>query len=305
MPVPHIQENFGDLLDIDFQRIFHDNYNAIPPMLATLFNLQPTNGRDVMKFSQVGTLPDWQKFEGSVNYTSMNQGFDTVLTPIEFTNGIQVERLLFENDQQHIMNARPKALATSATRTREIDAAAIWNQAFSVANDFFVNSEAVAMCSNSHLTTSDASTASGFDNLGTAALSATAVAAARIAMRGFRDDQAGLISVLPDEIVHPPNLYEEAFEITNASGKVDTADNNPNVHHGQYTTIDWDFLNDTNNWFLQDSRLRKDMVHWTDRIPMEFAFAEGFDDLIAKWRGYMVYAMGWTDWRFVFGHQVS
>ena len=305
MANPHVSSAFGDLLDPRFQKIFYERYNQLPSMLGEFYSFVPTNGRADMRWSDVGTLPDWSAFSGTVNYGSSSQGYDTIATPLEFASGIQIERKLFDDDQYNIMDQRPKALATSAQRTREKHGARLFNNAFSVDTLFYVNSEGVALCSNSHTTTSGASTASGFDNLGTSALSATAVAAARITARNFRGDQAERIDVNLDELIIPPDLYEEAFEIVSSMGKVDTDLNNRNVHQGNYTIKEWNYLTDTNNWFLADSVARGDMVHWTDRIPMEFAMAEDLDTILAKWRGYMRYAMDHSNWRWVLGHQVS
>jgi len=305
MPVPHTSTNFGDLLDPRFQKIFSEQFKELPDLLPMLFNFEPDNGRNNMMWSSVGTVPDFTQFTGTVGYNSQNQGFDITATHVEFTNGIQIERPLFDDDQYNIMNQRPRALAQSAFRTRQKHGARMLNNSFAVDTLFYANSEGVALCSNSHLTTSSASTASGFDNLGTAALTATAVAAARIQMTGFRGDQAERISVVPDELWYPPNLYEEAFEIMASSGKVDTANNNRNVHEGQYKGIEWNYLTDTNNWWLADSLMRGIMVHWVDRISLEFAMAEDLDTMIAKWRAYMRYSMAHTDWRWVMGHQVT
>jgi hypothetical protein len=305
MPVPHQSTNFADLLDPRFEKIFFETYDDLPDMLPSLFNFAPDNGRDSMMWSAVGTLGEWPQFEGTVTYDSQSQGYDVTATHVEFASGIQVERKLFDDDQFNIMDQKPRALARSAHRSRQTNGARMLNNAFSVDTLFYSNSEGVALCSNSHTTTSGASTATGFDNLGTAALTATAVAAARIAMVDFRGDRAERIGVTPTELWYPPNLYEQAFEIMGASGKVDTDLNNPNVHHGQYTGKEWNYLTDTNNWFLVDGALRNEHVHWVDRIPMEFAMAEELDTIIAKWRGYMRYSMAHTDWRWVFGSQVS
>jgi hypothetical protein len=301
----HVATNFGDLLDPRFQDIFFNQYDQVPSMIPEFYTMAPTNGREDMRFSQVGTLPDWTAFTGSVDYQNSTQGYDTVLTPVEYSSGVQVERRLFDDDQYGIMDQRPASLALSAARTREKHGATVFNNAFSIDNTYYVNSEGVALCSNSHTTTSGASTATGFDNLGTAALTATAVAAARINMRKFRGDQAEIISVVPDELVIPIDLFEEAFEITSSMGKVDTAENNRNVHQGVYTVKEWIYLTDTNNWFLVDSSQRKQMLKWSDRTPIEFAMAEDLDTLVAKWRGYMRYGLAHCDWRFVFGHNVS
>ena len=305
MPTPHTSTNFGDLLDPRFQKIFFDQYAELPSMLGEVYTMLGTNNRDNMKFSQVGTLPNWSEFSGTVTYNSSAQGFDSTLTPVEYASGIQVERKLFDDDQYNIMDQRPKSLATSYQRTREGHGASLWNNAFGLNTTWYSNTEGVALCSNSHITNSGASTATGFDNLGTSAISATALASARINMRGFRGDQAERIDVQPDEIWIPPDLFEEAFEIINSLGKVDTANNNRNVHQGVYTVKEWNYMSDTNNWFVGDSTARKQVVFWTDRTPVEFAFAEDLDTLVAKWRGYARYALAHTDWRFTFGHLVS
>jgi len=304
MAVPHVSTNFQDNLDPRFQTIFWETYRELPSMLGRFFT-SASNGRDEMKWSHVGTVDDFTQFTGTVDYGSFNQGYDTTATPLEFTKGIQAERKLLDDDQYNILDARPKGLAMAASRTKEKHGARQFNNAFSVDSFFSNNTEGVALCSDSHTTTSGASTASGFDNLTTSALSATAVAAARIQFVGFRGDQAERINCIPNELLYPPNLYEEAYEIINANGKVDTDSNNPNVHHGQYTGIEWQYLTDTNNWFMMDSMARSQMLHWVDRIPLEFAFIEDFDTLVGKWRGYCRYANAWTDWRFVLGGQVS
>lgn len=304
--LPHISGAFGDLLDPRFQRIFHEQYNQLPDMLGELFMMVPHNGRDIMSWSEVGAFGDWGQFTGRVNYDSLNQGYATTMTYIEFASGFQVERKLFDDDQFNIMDRRPQGLATAGQRTRQKHGARLLNMAFSVDNFFYVRDEGVALCSNSHTTTAPGtSTASGFDNLGTAALSATAVAANRIAMTGFRDDRGNFISVAGNELWYPPNLFEEAEEIVSAVGKLDVANNNPNVHKGRYTLKEWNYLTDTNNWFMTDSTLRRQMVYWVDRVPTEFAYAEDLDTIVAKWRGYMRYANAAIDWRWIHGNQVS
>lgn len=305
MGAPHTSGAFGDLLDPRFQKIFQDTFKQLPDMIGKLFTSQGTNGRNNMTWSEVGAIPDFEEFTGSVPYSSQAQGYDVTSTPVEFSRGIQVERKLFDDDQYHIMDQKPRGLATAASRKRQRDAARIFNLAFSTDTYFYNHSEGVALCSDSHTTTSGASTASGFDNKTTAALSAVAVAAARIQMVGFRGDIGEMISVTPDELWYPPSLYEIAQEIVDSSGKVDTDLNNPNVHQGAYSLNEWNYMTDTNNWFMCDSAMRRMMLFWIDRIGLEFAMIEDFDTLVAKWRGYMRYSLAYTNWRWILGAQVS
>lgn len=306
MGVPHATGAFGDLLDIRFQKIFDDNFPQSNDMLPELFNFEPNNGRIDMRFSQISGYSDIPQFNGSVTYQSAAQGYDTTITPLEWASGVQVERRLFDTDQYSIMNQRPAGLARAAQRTRQKHGSRPFNNAFSVDTFFYNNTESVALCSASHTTTvQTASTASGFDNLVTTALSATALATARIQMRGFRDAAANRGDVEPDEILFPPDLYEIAFEINASMGKVNSAENNRNVHFGRYTMKEWNYLSDANNWFLMDSSLRGESLKWFDSVPVEFAHAEDMDTLVAKWRLYMVYGNGHVDWPWVLGANVS
>lgn len=306
MAVPHTTGQFGDLLDPRFQEIFDDNFPQLNDMLPEIYAFPPDNGRIDMRFSQVSGYGDIPQFSGSVTYQSAAQGFDTTITPLEFASGIQVERRLFDTDQFSIMDQRPAGLARATQRTRQKHGARLFNNGFSVDTFFYNNSESVALFSDSHTTNvQGASTASGFDNLVTTALSATAVSSARIQMRGFRDAAANRGDVEPDELLYPPDLFEIAFEIVESMGKVDTAENNRNVHHGRYTLKEWNYLTDTNNWFLMDSKLRGESAKWVDSVGAEFAFAEDLDTLIAKWRIYFVYGAGHLDWRWALGANVS
>lgn len=305
MATPMESGNFGDLLDPRFQKIFVDTLKPLPDMLGEVYTMVPSNGRNNMTFSEIGTLTDWDEFTGNVAYSSLNQGYDVTMTPVEWAKGTQVARKLYDDDQHHVMDQKPKSMAESSYRTRQKHGARIFNNASSIDSLFYSHSEGVALVSNSHTTTSGASTASGFDNMTTAALTATAVFSARLQMIGFRGDQAERIEVMPDELWYPPDLSEQAFEIVKSSGKLDGANNNRNFHEGRYKTYEWRYLADTNNWFMCDSSMRKQFLFWCDRIPTEFAFIEDFDSLVAKWRGYMRYGMTYVNWRWINGAIVT
>ena len=124
-------------------------------------------------------------------------------------------------------------------------------------------------------------------------------------MAGLKDDRGNLISVQPDLILVPRNLEETAWEIISSKGKVDSAENNANFHFGKYKLAVWDYLTDTNNYFVIDSAMAKMFLQWFDRIPLEFFQDKSFDTLIAKYAAYDRFSFGWSDWRWVYGQKVS
>jgi hypothetical protein len=304
--MPAVSGAFGDLLDPRFQKIWNDARGTLPDMIPMLFNMVPSNGRNNIMESDVGAFGNWEPFQGTVTFQQNYQGYDVTATPLEFTSGFTVERKLYDDDQYNIMDQKPSGLMDSYLRTRQEAAARPFINAFSVDSYYYVNTEGVATCSNSHTTNDPAAdTSSGFDNLVTTSLSAVALAAARIQMVGFRDDRGNRMPMNPDEILHSPDNYEVAFEIVSSMGKVDQLTNNRNVHEGAYRLIEWNYLTDSNDWFLMDSARRKQMLNWMDRIPAEMAYVEEFETLIAKWRAYARWTQWVRDWRWVVGAQVG
>lgn len=304
--MPATATGFGDVLDSRFKKIFYERYESLPSKLKSIYSFEETGPqKNQAKYSEIGTFSDFTEFTGSANYDDMYQGYDTTITWREFTKFFSVERKLYDDDLYSIMDARPKGMATAAQRSRETHGARPFNLGFSVDNYFQTGGDGVALFSNSHTTTSGASTATGFDNLGTAACSAVSVAAGRLQMIGFRGDRAEKLSVMPDLIIYPPDLDEVVFEITKSKGKVDQNTNNANFNEGQYRSLSWNYLNDTNNWFMVDETMMKDALKWHDRISLEFGWVEDFETFIAKYRAYMRYGLGQTGWRWGLGFQVA
>lgn len=309
MAVPSVETNFADLLDPRFQKVFNDRYNQLADRLSDFYDMRsgsdaPT--KDTYRMSQVGTFGDVPEFTGTISYDDVNQGYKATLTHKEYATGFQVERKLFDDDLYGIMDAKPRGLATALNRTRQKHGASIFNNAFSIDSTWNSFTEGVPLCSTAHTTTAQGvSTSTGFSNKITAALSAVSVAAGRIQMRGFRGDRGERISVMPDRLIYPINLYQTAFEIIQSEGQPDTANNNKNVHQGGYTGIDWEYISDTNDWFMADGSMMKEMLVWVDRVKAEFGMVEDFDTLVGKWRLYARYSLGYNDWRWILGSQVS
>jgi len=300
--------NFPDVIEqtARFTRIFNETYNALEDRIGDFF-FRMSSSRVNERFSSVGAFGAIPLFTGSVNYADLAQGYDSTLTPLEFAAGMQIERALSDDDQHNVVESRPKQLAESANYQMQVEAARFLNNAFSVDTRYNVHSEAVALCSNSHTTTSGASTTSGFDNLITGSLNLVNLATMRIQMRGYRDDQAKRIKIMPDLIVIPVDLCVEGFEYIQSPDRPDTANRAKNYNFGKYEVIEWEHLTDTNNWFMMDRKFMKSPNGniWVDRVKPEFAFVEVFDEIIAKYRTYFRVGQGHYDWRWAGGASVS
>ena len=306
MPVPSRSSNFGDLLDPRMKDVFNDAYAQLPDRIGTFYDVVgpgPTTAD--IRYSEVGAFGDVPEFTGSVTYDDVSQGYDVTITPKEYASGFQVERKLYDDDLTGIIEQKPRGLGTAYQRTRQKHAASLFVNSFSLDATWLSHTEGVALCSDSHTTTSGASTAAGFDNLSTASLNAVTVSASRTSMRGFRGDRAERISVMPDLLVVPIDREDDANEIVKSQGKPDTATNNMNVNYGRFRVESWEYLTDANDFWMIDSAMMKQFVKWFERTGSEFAMVENLDTILAKWRLYCRYGLGWIGWRWVLGHQVS
>lgn len=182
----------------------------------------------------------------------------------------------------------------------EKQSASVFNNAFN--SSIFAGGDGLSLCNSAHTFVGVSSTNS---NTGTTALSATAVEATRLLMRQFTDETGNLLISRADTLLVPPALEETAWEIVNAQGKLDTGDNNPNFSKGKYKIISWDWLTDSNNWFMMDSRMMKMYLKWFQRVPTEFNKDISFDTYLSKWSVYSRYSFGFSDWVWLLGQNVA
>jgi len=292
-------ENFGYLLDPGLRKIFVDEYSLPEGQRENLYGIEKSN-KAVEYDLGIGGTGDLVEFDGTISYDDFKQQYRTSYSHKEWVKGMKIERKLVDDDLYSIINKRPQQLALVAKRTQEKHGSSIFNNAFSTS--IFSGGDGLALCDTLH---SRVGTTTTNSNNGTTALSATAVEATRLLMRQFTDETDNLLVARGDTLLVPPALEEQAWEIVNASGKMDTADNNPNFNKGKYKIIVWDYLSDSNNWFMIDSKMAKMYLKWFNRIPTEFNKDKDFDTYISKWSVYTRYSYGFSDWTWIYGQEVA
>jgi len=300
-----ISEQCPNILLPGLREILYVQYEALVAAspVPKLFNIQ-SSSRSKEEYQGVGGFGDWKTFEGAIEYDDFDQLYKTTLTHQEYVQGFKVERKLVDDDLYNIISERPRGLAIAAARTREKHAASVFNNAFSTS---YVGGDAKPLCEDDH-PLSPTHTGDTLDNEGALSLSYDNVITTFRTMREFKDDREELLTVRPDTLLVPPELSQTAWEIWQTMGnKPNTTDTVAN-----FTTtflkdvIVWDYLTDANAWFLIDSQLAKRHLLWVDRIPMEFALDPTSNfTLEARYRGYMRYSYGWSDYRWVYGNNPS
>lgn len=291
------REHFGFLLEPGLRKIFYETYDQIPTMIPELFNEQTTANPNETDVS-IGTMGEFPEFTGTIDYDRPYQGYKQIYEFPEFAKGFRIERKAFDDDRYGEINKQPAGLAISAQRKKEQDAADIFNNAF---DTDYEGPDEKPLCATDH--PSPDPDMGDRSNKGTLELNHANLQTTKNLMRQTLDDRGGKISVVPDTLLVPVALEETGWQLIESAKKIDTAENNPNIHYGKYKLIVWDYLDSDDNWFLIDSRYAALFLNWFNRVPLEFAMEEDFDTLVAKFRGYMRFAAGWSDWIWIYGNE--
>ena len=316
MANPLNSAQFMRLLDDRIRIVYHDKYKFLPSLVDTLFGVISSD-KAWEEFFGVGAVPDIVPFNGKLEYLSVAPDFYTRIEPKEFAGGIIIERSLLDNDRYGVIRTRQEGLVDAEHRVREKYGTQPFNYAFSNAYNFMPEyEEGLSLCNTAHTTKADVSTASGFNNSGTSAMNKTNLQATRIIMRQFRDNIGERIGdIEPDMLIVPDSLYAVTCESlgydpdtgANSDMDPDSANWKINNQYKRYKVISHRLLDDfdTNNWFMVDSKMMKKYLLWLNRIAPEIETTRDFETKQFKQSIYTVWGWGFTDWRWVYGQNVT
>ena len=308
MANPLTAGGFPDVLDPRFDEVMDGVFSEVPDIVPELYTIKSPD-QSTMRVSGLTPMGLITEFQGAYTYDGPDQGYAVAITNKEFGGGVMIERYLMEFDQFDVIEQQWKLLARSLTQTRQTYALRAFNSGFAVDTAFdYSNDEGVALFSDSHTTPrAGVSTASGFDNLGTAALSPTALKAARLQFRKLKDLAGQPIDGWePDTLIVPVDLKDRAEEILKTTTGLDTAEGNVNVLSGAMSLWSHIRLSDTNNWFVVNKAAMKDSLRWYDKVKNESKRMKDFDTEIGKYTVYALFSCGRDSvWQWGVGNSVS
>lgn len=290
--------NWPDALEPIARKNYDIGFEEIPAEREMIYKVRSSSKR-TETYMEIGDIESMGRFNGTVNYSDVREGYSFTVTAVQYAQGIKIQRAFVDTDQQDVVEGLPKKLGISARRRLATDVFFPFNNAF---NTSITTLDGLQLGSAAHTSNNGGSSQS---NRGTTAFGPVAVEAARIRMIKYLSNTDGRISIKPTMLIVPVDLAEPAYELISSSGKVDTANNNSNFHKGKYTLLVSEWLSDTNNWFMVDSKLMKEYMEWNAIVEPEFNQDKNFDDYTAKYSAYMHYSYIPRDWRWSFCAEVS
>ena len=300
--------NFGKLLEPGLRKIFFETYDEIPEQFSKVYNVATSTKAQEHDWG-MGAFGDWTERASQfdeVAYTTLSPGLDRVYIHNAFTQGFMVTREMYDDDQYRQMEKLPKAMARSGRAKVEKDALSLLNTAFVETvpgTPDNVIYDGVALFSATHPLLDSVSTSS---NLATGALTEANLKLALKKMRETLDEAGNLIQMKATKLIVPPALEDTAIRILKSTQIAGGELNDTNKFLNSYgiEVVVLDYLSaaaggsDT-AWFLQDGSRHEMNFFW--RTKPEFKWKEEFDNFVAKYRGYMRYSYGVSDWRGLVG----
>lgn len=304
---------FGKLLEPGLRKIFFESYMEIPEQYPNIYNMNTSEKATETDWG-MGAFGDWEvradQF-AEVSYKTLSPGLERTYTHDAFTQGFMVTKEMMDDEQYNQMNKLAKAMGRSGRAKVEKDAIKVLTLGFATLLDGTTANTGGEIYDSSFLFATDHAllddTGTG-DNLVTGALSDTTLKAGIIKMREMVDEAGNLIQAKADKLIIPPALEDTARRIlhsTQVSGG-DLNDTNEYLQSSGIKIVVMDYLSAAAGgsdtcWFLQDSSLHELNFFWRKRP--EFKWDEDFDTFVAKYRGYMRYSYGVSDWRGIVGSQ--
>ena len=301
--MPMRSSNWAELLLPTIYNWYDIGRTLRPELRPQIFNILSSSRADERNVGYGGIAPDaWNNYEASgvKSRVDFDKGYEARYTHQEFVVTFEVERKLLDDDQYGIVaGERARKLGVSATQKMEIDAASVFNNAFSAS---YLGADAKPLCSTTH--PRNPNKTGNLVNAGTSALTKANVSLTRQAMMSTEDDAGNILGMMPNAIMVPPELEDTALEIVNSLQDPTSANNAINPQAGRFTVIPWHYLTDSNNWFMMDTVWMRESLKWYERTPLEITVADQ-TATEAVYEAYMRYSYGWDDWRWIYGHNVS
>ena len=299
------ETNFGKLLEPGLRKIFFETYDELPEQYAKIYNMN-TSTKAAEHDWGMGAFGDWTKRASqldTVAYKTLSAGLERTYVHNAFTQGFMITREMYDDDQYRQMNKMPKAMARSGRVKIEKDAMLPLLNGFDKTNHPIYDAEALFSAAHPLL---DAGVGATCSNLATGVLSDVNLKAALKLMHETKDEAGNLVQFKPTKLIIPPALEDTAVRILNSAKVIGSNYNDTNEYLNSYgiKIVVMDYLSaaaggsDT-AWYLQDGSRHELNFFW--RCKPEFKWDESFDDFVSKYRGYMRYSCGVSDWRGIVG----
>ena len=270
-------------------------YSRFPEEFSSVFRME-TSSRSIEQtteitgFGQMAVIPEGE----NTRYDEALPAFNRTYVHAQYSLGFKCTRVATDDDRFGVVRKLSGELGRSASETKEVVAAQVFNNGFLVAN----GPDGVPLFSTAH------------PLIGGGALSnklsyptdpdVTSMQLALTAMRQQTDHRGKLQRIPPRKAIFPPNLEFVAAELLGGPDwRPDTANRTINAFRRRSgmpsfdSWMVWDYLSDPHAWFIEadveDTELR---FYWRERFNTVHDI--DFDSRSTKTAGWMRLSVGFN-----------
>ena len=300
----HVSENFSKLLYPGLRKVFFETYDEIPEQFSKIFNVETSNSATETDHG-MGAFGEWEERTSeldTVAYAKITDGGEVTYKHKAFTKGFMISRELYDDEKYGQMKKMAKALARAGRAKVERDAITVLTKGFKGDAGAFKGRDELELFHDAHTLVDSVKTCS---NLMTGPLNEANLKTAIKMMSEQLDEAGGLIQMKATRLIVPPALEDTARRLLHSTLLPGTELNDTNEYlKDRMQIVVMDYLSTVAGgsdtmWFLQDGNRHELNFFW--RVKPEFKDIEDFDTFVAKYRGYMRYSYGFSDWRGMVG----
>lgn len=234
---------------------------------------------------------------GAISYDTTVNGYVTRFTNVTYGLGfIQTEESVEDNQYKEQAEKRVRALRRSMRHTKETVAANVLNRAF---NSSYTGGDGKELLATDH-PTSDGTQSN--ELTAAADLSEASIEDLLIQIMNAKDTRGLRIALKGKKLIVPPNLAFEATRILKSNLQNDTGNNAINAVRSMGLLPEgvmvWSFLTDTDAYFIKTDA---DGLKLFNRRALSLEKDGDFDNGNFKHKATERFAVGWDDWRSLFG----
>lgn len=277
--------------------VVYQSWSERPAVGRKIFNVYNSDQyrEHILTFGGTGLFA--QTSEGvAVTYNSPVEGYLSTFTHLKYTDGLRFTEENWGDGLNGIQEDSPSELGEGAHATEETTLANHFNNGFDSSAATFA--DGVAFFDTAHIRENGET----YRNEPTTAsdLSTSSVEAAMIDFRNFRSGGGRRLSISPESLLVPPDLEYKARRILNSSQTPENDTNAVQPIKGALDIVVWDYLTDTNAWFILAGKKDHKMVLY-DRQNFTTSDVVDFDSGDLKFKAVFRQSSGMGDPRGVYG----
>ncbi len=310
------RNEFTELMTRNMYDWFFEDYDQLTPVYPQIFEVKTITSAYDQGTTGIGLGQLTERAEGDdIIASNPLEGYTTLGKARTFSDGFFLtNEFVKDADTNKLTNAMrdfSSSWAQGLINSKESHAAKIFiNGGFTAGHAVFNQSTAgrvdpqgdfiytgkpfFALTGNNH-PAKDGSTY--FNSLGALSLTSTNLQTSYNQMTNTNnfDERGEKISLMPDTLLIPPALRFTTKTILQSDNVVGSANNDINVTQNLVTPIEWQYLTDTNGWFLGK---RNKGVRWIERQSPVIDFYQ--NDVNKNWYATIDARFGATvvDWRY-------